>query len=596
MKELEYPFDSQQLLNKKKRFKRELLEQQKEYVEKRIAILSGSTIGETQGILELFLLNHGIKPTFYLGDYNRYYEEGTFENPQLKKFSPDFIYLHVTNKNVLEIIDTDIKQNNHQLPSAEVVFHHFQEVIKSVSIRYHCPVITNNFEAIPYRILGNADVWHPLGELNLINEVNQLLYQYTRNTEGIYINDLNYEAAFYGLERWFDNSLWYLYKYPYAMDAIPLVCFNIANIIKAILGKNQKVIAVDLDNTLWGGIIGDEGAENIALGTETPQGMAFLDFQKYLKKIGNKGIALTVCSKNEDNIARTGLLHASSVLNAEDFVTIKANWNPKSENLEDIAREINVMQDSLVFLDDNPAEREQVGTMLPDVKIPEILRVEEYRDVLDRAGYFETVKLNQDDLHRTEYYKQNTIRRDEEQKYKDYGDYLDALDMTAIFEKIADNNLARVTQLINKTNQFNMTTKRFTQEELVDFLEKKERFGLCGRLSDKYGDNGIVTVLLGEREGNIFRIINWIMSCRVFKRELEYALFDELIRYCRLHQLDTITGIYTHTLKNKSVEDFYSSLGFISINKGENSETWVYNIPTEIHIMNHHIKFRSEGF
>lgn len=590
MKELDYPFDSNSLLINKKRLRRVLLDQSKEFSQKKIAILSGSTVGELQDILELFLLNNSIQATFLQGNYHRYYEESVFENQALQEFSPDFIYLHLTNKNVLEIIDHGNNQSKYQLPSAEMIFDHFKEVLDALISRFPCSIIVNNFEPLPYRTLGNADVWHPFGELNLINEVNRLLYQYARDKDNLYINDLNYEAAYFGLEKWFDHTIWYLYKYPFSMEAIPWVSFNIANIIKAILGKNKKALVTDLDDTIWGGIIGEIGAEHIQLGPESPKGIAYQDFQKYLKKINRIGIALAICSKNEYDTAMTGLMHPAGVLKQEDFLIKKANWLPKSENISDIANELNILPDSIVFLDDNPAERELVRGTLPEVKVPELQNVEEYRTVLDKSGYFELVKLTQEDLQRNEYYKQNLFRKQVELKYNDYGDFLSALHMEAVFEAIDSRTIGRVTQLINKTNQFNLTTIRYTQEELDVFLKDPLNLGLCGSLIDKFGDNGIVTVLIGRIEGENFRIMNWIMSCRVFKRELEYALFDELLEFCRSNKINSLTGEYIPTLKNKIFEDFYKSLGFQWSRQKENVQIWEYIIPEQIYEKNKHIK------
>lgn len=590
MEELKYPFDSQFLLTKQKKMKRELCQQDKCNIKVKIAILSGATIGETQNILELFLLNYGIEPSFWQGDYNRYYEDAVFENQSLAEFTPELIYIHITNRNIIEIIDYKIKQDNCNLPDAQSTFMHFKKVLDALHDNYRCPVIINNFEQLPYRVMGNADVWHPLGEMNLINEVNRQLYEYVRKVDGIYINDLNYEAAYYGLERWFDNSLWYMYKYPFAIDAIPLVCFNIANIIKAIFGKNKKVIVTDLDNTLWGGVIGDDGLENIELGLQTPKGIAYQDFQKYLKKLSKRGITLTICSKNDENIAKSGLQHTAGILTVDDFISIKANWDPKSENIKKIISELNVMPNSVVFLDDNPVERDQVKSYLRSVSIPYLNKVDEFRKVLDQSGFFEIISITEDDLHRNEYYKQNVIRSQEEQNFNDYGEYLDSLEMTVSFDNINPTNITRVVQLINKTNQFNLTTKRYTDDELQLYLEKPEHMGICAKLIDKFGDNGIVTILLGKKENNNLHISNWLMSCRVFKRELEYALFDIIVEYCTKNGIMTITGEYIPSEKNKLVSEFYGSIGFSKIEKIDNVDIWKYKIPYSYINLNKHIK------
>lgn len=590
MEELTYPFNNQMILNSQKRLKQQLLEQQQEFQEKKIAILSGSTVGELQGVLEIFLLNDGIKPVFLQGDYNRYYEEAVFENDRLKKFMPDIIYVHISVRDLIGLINTSIQTAEYTLPKAENIFQHFREILDSIKKKYNCCIIINNFEPLPYRILGNADVWHPLGELNLGNQVNQLLYQYVREHEEIYINDLNYEASDYGLQQWFDEPYWYMFKYPFSLDAIPLVAFNIANIIKSAAGKKHKLIITDLDNTLWGGIIGDDGLEKIELGRETPAGMAYQDFQIYLKKLYLKGITLSVCSKNETETAKQGFQHRNSILKTENFMSFKANWNPKPLNISETLKEINVMPNSTVFLDDNPTERDQAATAFPEMSVPCLDKVEEYRNILDKSGYFETTSITSDDLNRNTYYKGNISRKKEEHRFADYGKYLHSLNMTAKIYKIDEENIVRTVQLLNKTNQFNLTTIRYTQEELTQYLLSDRHFGICGRLTDKFGDNGIVTVLLGERKDNSFVIQNWIMSCRVFKRELEYAIFDVLVQFCKDNKVDEIIGDFIPTNKNTPVSGLLSSLGFESLKELKHGSRWIYHIPDSYHKMNQYIK------
>lgn len=590
MKELTYPFNNQIILNSQKRLKQQLLEQKQEFQEKKIAILSGSTVGELQGVLEIFLLNDGIKPVFLQGDYNRYYEEAVFENDRLKEFMPDIVYVHISVRDLIGLINTSIQTAEYTLPEAENIFQHFREILDSIKKKYNCCIIINNFEPLPYRILGNADVWHPLGELNLINKVNQLLYQYVREHEEIYVNDLNYEASDYGLRQWFDESYWYMFKYPFSLDAIPSVAFNIANIIKSAAGKSHKLIITDLDNTLWGGIIGDDGLEKIELGTETPAGMAYQDFQIYLKKLYLKGITLSVCSKNETETAKQGFQHRNSILKMENFMSFKANWNPKPSNISEILKEINFMSNSAVFLDDNPTERDQAASAFNEMSVPCLDNVEKYRNILDKSGYFETTSITSDDLNRNAYYKGNISRKEEEHKFADYGRYLHSLNMTAKINKISEENIVRTVQLINKTNQFNLTTIRYTQEELTQYLLPDSHFGICGRLTDKFGDNGIVTVLLGELKGNSFFIQNWIMSCRVFKRELEYAIFDVLVQLCKNNKVDDIIGDFIPTNKNMPVSGLFSSLGFESLEELKHGSRWIYHIPDFYQKMNRHIK------
>lgn len=578
MKELEYPFNSQYILQKQKVLKRELMKNAKDYPIKKIAILGGATIGILQDILELFLLNHGLQTQFYQSNYNRYYEEGSFGTEELNRFCPDIVYFHISIRNLLEWTEKDISKKDYQLPKAKAFISHLIQSIKGVRTRYNCIVIINNFELPPFRVMGNADCYDRQGEIRFIQEVNQELVLLAEENKNIYINDLNYESAYYGLEKWFDYNLWCLSKYPYAMDAIPYVAFNISNIIKSIYGKNKKLIVLDLDQTLWGGIIGEDGMENICIGSETSEGIVYSDFQKYLKKLTIKGVALAVCSKNEDDIAKRGFCHSGNILTLEDFVSFKANWKEKSYNIKEIAQELNILFDSIVFVDDNPAEREEVAINLPDIKILPIKEAESYCSILDQSGYFEITSITEEDLKRNDYYRQNKLHNEEIRQYKDYKEYLHSLNMAAHFSKITDSHIIRATQLINKTNQFNMTTKRLTESELKDYLTLEKHYGLCASLQDKFGDNGIVTIVLYYENYKCLVIENWLMSCRVFQRGLEFVVFEELINFCRKENLTEIIGFFQKNNKNKIVYDFYKTLGFEFIQNENGIEKWKLKI------------------
>ena len=578
MNELEYPFDSQYILTKYRKLKRELLADAGSYPVLKIAILCGATVGIFQDVLELFLLNNGFRPEFYCGDYNRYYEEGTFGTTALDDFKPDIVYYHISVRNILQLLEKGIEQKTYVAPSAETLSNYIEQALRGVQNRYSCKVIVNNFELLPYRVMGNADCYHPLGESKLIQDVNHLLATIAQQNENIYLNDLNYQSAYYGLERWFDNSLWYLYKYPFAMDAIPSVAYNVSNIVKSFQGKNKKMLVLDLDNTLWGGIIGDDGVENLSLGSETPKGMLYSDFQKYIKKLMRKGVAIAVCSKNEEEIAISGFTHPASILSYEDFVMFKANWLEKPFNIEAIASETNILTDSIVFADDNPAERKLVSDVLPSIGVLPLDIPENYLRVLDSSGYFEITSITQDDLKRNEYYKKNELRKEASSQYSDYSEYLISLNMSASFRKINPSNISRVVQLINKTNQFNMTTRRFTESELQEYLKVNQHYGICASLQDKFGDNGIVTLALFRIESTCLYLDNWIMSCRVFQRNLEYALFDKLIDFCKENKLTTIVGLFKPTEKNKVVSNFYQSLDFLFDSKVEDVEKWIFKI------------------
>lgn len=237
---------------------------------------------------------------------------------------------------------------------------------------YHCPVIQNNFEFPFYRILGNRDSYDPHGKTAFIQRLNMEFARYAAQQEHFYIYDIQYESAAFGLDRWTDPSYWHMYKYAMSMQAIPDFAFHLSHIIKAVFGKNKKAFVLDLDNTLWGGIVGDDGPENLEIGQETSMGQVYQEFQGYLKEHKKIGVLLNVDSKNEEENALAGLKHPEGILKPEDFIVIKANWLPKSQNLTEIASELNIGRDALVFVDDNPAEREIIRQHVPETAVPEM--------------------------------------------------------------------------------------------------------------------------------------------------------------------------------------------------------------------------------
>lgn len=577
LKELEYPFNGLEILKNKKSLKRALL-QSDNFITKKIAILSGYTVGEFQNILELFLLNCGIKPVFWQGKYNRFYEEAIFEIEDLKAFDPDIVYIHTTVKNLKHLPEiTDNEETVNDKLNQE--YEYFNNVWNNLKEKLNCFIIQNNFESLPYRCMGNSEVYHSNGELNFINLLNQKLYEYARNNDGFYINDLNYQSAWFGLEKWFDNTSWYLYKYPFSTGAIPLVSHNIANIIKSAYGKNKKALILDLDNTLWGGVIGDDGLANVKLGAETGEGAAYYDWQKYIKKLSNFGISLNVCSKNEESLAKLGFTHPCSLLKEDDFIVFKANWKNKDTNIKEILKELNVLDESAVLVDDNPAERLIVNQSIPKISTPNISSPEDYVKYLDQAGFFEVTTLSFDDKKRNEYYKANKKREAYAKSYTDYNEYLKSLEMICFFEQINENNIERAVQLINKTNQFNMTTVRYTESNMKEFLEDKSIITICSKLKDKFGDNGIVSCLIAKIHQGIAIIDLWVMSCRVFKRNLENAIIDKLVSICQQKNIKRIQGKYVPSYKNNYVSNLYFSLGFKNLEKTEKYELWEYTIP-----------------
>ncbi len=574
MESLQYPFDSQLILRMKKRFRRELLSEDVRRIQKKIAILGGSTTAEIRSVLELFLLDQGIEPAFYESEYNSYWQDVMFENPALLSFRPDIIYIHTTSRNLRELPKmTD---------SPEVVEHKLAEEYESFRVmwekitqNFHCPVIQNNFERPSLRLMGNKDVSDIHGKSYFVTRLNQKFYEYAQNHPDFYINDIDFLSACFGLEKWNDPFYWHMYKCAPAIPAVPELAFNTANIIKSIFGRNKKALVLDLDNTLWGGIVGEDGADGIEIGQETAAGQLYSEFQSYLRELQSLGVLLTIDSKNDMENALAGLNRPDSVLKPEDFLIIKANWEPKDRNLKEIAEELNIGTDALVFVDDNPAERHIVRSQVPDAAVPEIGEPQDYLTTLDRSGFFEVTALSEDDMKRGEMYKANFQRTRQQAAFADYRQYLLSLEMKAEIKPFSSLYMARIAQLTNKSNQFNLTTRRCSEAELTQIAADPNYITLYGKLTDKFGDNGVVSIVFGHKEGEVFHIDLWLMSCRVLKRDMEFAMMDELVRRCRAAGVRTIRGYYIPTKKNGMVRDFYGLHDFVKVSEDETgSAVW----------------------
>lgn len=594
MKELEYPFAAEGILKKKISLRKQLLaDESMEYLEKKVAILGGETTQNIKLILELFLLNYKIKPTFYESEYNQYYEDGMFPNPKLEDFSPDIIYICTCIRNITEFPFMSDDQETVGAKRRTVV-NKFTGLWDSLTERYHCPIIQNNFEYPFFRLMGNKDAVDCHGRVNFINMLNSAFYEYAQSHEDFYICDVNYISASYGLDKWSDPFYWHMYKYAVAVPAIPYLSYNVANIIKSIYGKNKKAFNLDLDNTLWGGVIGDDGADNIEIGQETALAQTYSEFQEYLKLHQQIGVMLTVNSKNDEQNALSGFDRPDSVLKREDFVSFKANWKPKSMNLAETAKEMTLLPESYVFVDDNPAERAIIEGELPGAAVPEIDGVEHFIQVIDHAGYFEVTNLSGDDLKRNEMYQENAKRASIQSSFADYEDYLRSLEMKGEIRSFIPMYMSRIAQLTNKSNQFNLTTKRYTQSDIEALASDPDYVTLYGKLEDRFGDNGVVSIVIGRIAGSNRDELHmelWLMSCRVLKRDMEFAMMDELVEKAQNAGIKKLVGYYYPTAKNSMVKEFYAMQGFTKVSEDADGNTiWEFEITDDYENKQHVIE------
>jgi FkbH-like protein len=560
------------LLQKRKKLRREL--RAAEGLRPiRIAVLGGTTTSELVDLLELILLADGFDPVFYQSEYNRFFEDAVLEPETVRAFRPDLVYVHTHYKNIChfpKISDGEVAFE----AALNAEFERFEAIWSSLHNVIGCQVIQNNFE-LPPALLGNHDAVLSGGSVRFVNQLNVEFAKRAANDSRLLIHDLNSVAARIGLNSWFDWNRWFSYKILTTPEASLAIARSLAAMISAVRGASKKCLVLDLDNTLWGGVIGDDGLEKIQIGKETALAEAYTAFQEYCLSLRDRGVLLAVCSKNDEEIARSGFTHPSSVLKLEHFSAFRANWEPKHDNLRSIALELNLGLDSFVFVDDNPAERAIVAAQLPEVTVPEVGdEVSLYPSIIQAGHYFESLSLSTEDLSRAESYGKNALRLAAQSKFADYGEYLDSLGMTAEIEPFKPVYYDRITQLINKTNQFNLTTRRYTLAEVEMVAGNPEYVTLWGKLLDTFGDNGLVSAIIGHRTGRELHIDLWIMSCRVLKREMEFAMLDALVEACSEKGISRIAGYYIPSRKNGMVADHYKTLGFSPMAEEQAASRW----------------------
>lgn len=578
---LVWPIDTPAILKNRRAIKKELLSQ-KEALPLKVAILGGATSVEVKNMLELFLLKYGFQPSFYESGYNRFYEEAMSEVSALWQFKPDVVFIDTTWRNVAHF--PELLQNDEEVEDRLTQeMSRFKAIWERIGRDLGALVIQNNFDLPNLRVLGNLDGSRSFGRTNFLGRLNHEFAKYAERNPRFLINDILYLSAKVGLDNWYDPAYWYNFHMALSPVATIRVAENVANIMKAAYGKAKKCLVLDLDNTLWGGVIGDDGVEKLLLGRDNPVGEAFSDFQAYVKGLQERGVILAVCSKNNPEIARKGFSHPDSLLKLEDFSAFRANWDPKPGNIREIAAELNIGLDSMVFVDDSPAERAFVAEELPQVAVPEVgSDVAYFAQAIEDGLYFSLDKILKDDLARSTYYAANAQRAAAVVQHENYDQFLQSLEMRAEIDLFQPVYMERITQLINKTNQFNLTTKRCSAADVYAAAEDPACINLYGKLQDRFGDNGLVSVLMARMAGDAVEIPVWVMSCRVFNRELEYAMFDILVEECVRRGISEIRGFYIPSQKNGVVADLYARLGFglVPEESGE-KQTWTFAINVE---------------
>lgn len=441
------------------------------------------------------------------------------------------------------------------------------------------PVIFQTVSCPPQPLFGSLDAGVAGTLRRQIQEFNLGLRELAAK-RGDYVLDIATVAETVGTQNWHDQVQWNLYKLPFAQTMVPIYVEHIGRMLGAIRGTARKCLVLDLDNTIWGGVIGDDGMEGIVLGQGDGIGEAFVDVQRTALALRDRGIVLAICSKNTEEIALQPFRSHPEMLLKEDHIAVfQANWTDKATNLEAIAKELNIGLDALVFLDDNAVERKQVREALPMVAVPELpVDPSHYARTLMNAGYFETVSFSDEDRNRASFYQANAQRAALSSNARNMDEFLTSLEMKIEFTPFDSVSLSRITQLINKTNQFNLTTRRYTQSEVEAMMQSADNLTFQIRLVDRFGDNGIIGIVIARCEGSVCDIDTWLMSCRVLGRRVEEAITAELVRCLHSRGIKTLTGRYIPTAKNALVRDHYQKLGFKRVDGSNDDLLWSLEI------------------
>jgi len=436
--------------------------------------------------------------------------------------------------------------------------------IKKLQETTQSKIILFNYYEISDQIFGNNSSKNKTSFIYQLRRLNFLISEYSSTINGISILDISSVQNKMGSKKMFDSSLYINYGMVLNLDSLPTISKNIIDIILSYNSVLKKCLILDLDNTLWGGIIGDDGIENIKLGN-LGIGKSFVDFQYWIKKLKERGIIICVCSKNNEDVAKNVFInHPDMVLSLKDISVFVANWDSKVDNIKNIKKTLNIGYDSIVFIDDNPYERDSVKENIPNITVPDLPEdPSNYLSFLYEENLFETISLSSIDKDRTKLYQIEYERVKSKNNFTDLSDYMINLKMKSKVELLNPFNIPRVSQLSQRSNQFNLRTIRYLEEDLVKIMNSDNSYGLVFDLKDRFGNLGIISfVILKMTSSNEVFIENWAMSCRVLERGMENFIINYLLKFCINKKIKTITSEYIKTKKNLLVENLFSKLGF----------------------------------
>lgn len=545
----------------------------------KVAVLAGFLTDYLADTLVLMLARRGFAAELWRAPYGVMAGAVLEEDGALAAFAPDLVMLLPSHRDLARVPSPGATA---AAAAAQAAAEAEAQVWHRLWHRLGCPVVQLSFDLPPSRPLGDLEGFVPGGVLDHARRVNRVLADDLPAT--VSLVDAEWLAARVGLERWHDARLYAMCKQPFSFDALPLVAEALAAAAAGLLGRGRKCLVLDLDNTLWGGEIGDLGVEGITLGSETAEGEAFVAMQRYAKALAQRGVVLAVCSKNNDAIARTPFQqHSAMVLGLDDIACFMANFEDKAGNIRAIAQKLNLGLDALVFVDDNPVERAWVRERLPEVLVVDLPEDPVlYVRALDDCGAFPVSRLTAEDLGRARSYQARAQVAERLEAGDDMDGFLASLEARVVVEPVGPASLDRIVQIIGKTNQFKLNPATFTAEEIT----ARGADVLALRFADRLQDYGIVAVAVTRPEDGALRIDNWVMSCRVFSRRLEHVTRILLGRMAEKRGLSRLTLRYEPSAKNGLLAGILPKLGFTSTCCGDE---WAATAAPPAALPPHHI-------
>ena len=555
------------------------------FVPHRFAILRSFTLEPIVPLVRASAFVAGIDLALHLGDFNAYAQEILDDRSSLYSFTPDTVLLAVQTRDIAPDLWSgyaDLRPDTVATSVARVV-DSFRSWISAFRQHSSANLIVHTLEPPPIPSLGVLDAQLDAPQANAIRQINDGLRIVCRKHRGVFLLDYGSLVARHGYTKWHDEKKWLTARMPISAGHLIHLAQEWLRFLVPLTGRSAKALVVDLDNTLWGGVIGEDGMHGIKLGAEYP-GSAYQALQRALLDLHRKGILLAVCSKNDPDDAMEALRnHPGMLLRPEKFAAMRINWSDKAQNLREVASELNIGTDALAFLDDNPVERAQVRAALPEVIVIELPRdPSQYADVVRDSPFFERLTLSQEDLQRTALYAAERERSRVEQSFTSKQDFFRSLEQEAEIAPVERASLARVAQLTQKTNQFNATTRRYSEQQIAEIAARPHWQVFSMRVRDRYGDHGLVGVAITRDDGDSCEIDTFLLSCRVIGRNLETALLSHLAEAARARGLTSIKGWFFSTKKNAPAKDFYAQHGFTLAATNGDGSLWVLDLRTAL--------------